>query len=176
MQQATKEANICMNFDTSYEIVSWTDGRLVKTLRGDFSRDTSRCSCQYRQIKNHGFTQLSGAVKNIFGVIPSLVKPGYHVKLSTASRFAAMLLDLAACISPRLSIIDAVVGMEGDGPSTGNPRGIGFLLSSANPLALDVVASEPTSTTNTASAVIAVTKCVRTAQSPFFPVSPTGCW
>jgi ferredoxin len=57
-------------------------------------------------------------------------------------RFAGMLLDLAAYVSPRLTIMDAVVAMEGDGPGAGDPRPVGLLLGSDNPLALDVVAGE----------------------------------
>ena len=53
-----------------------------------------------------------------------------------------MLLDLAAFISPRLTIMDAVVAMEGDGPGAGDPRPVGLLLGSENPLALDVVAGD----------------------------------
>jgi NAD-dependent dihydropyrimidine dehydrogenase PreA subunit len=53
-----------------------------------------------------------------------------------------MLLDLAACVGPRLSIMDAVIGMEGDGPNSGDPRHIGLLLASESMLALDVVASK----------------------------------
>jgi len=51
-----------------------------------------------------------------------------------------MLLDLAACVSPRINIMDAVVGMEGNGPHSGEPRRIGLLLGSFSALALDVVA------------------------------------
>ena len=53
-----------------------------------------------------------------------------------------MLLDLAAFVSPRLSIMDAVLAMEGEGPgAAGTPREVGLLLGSRNPLALDVVAA-----------------------------------
>ncbi len=51
-----------------------------------------------------------------------------------------MLLDLADLIAPRLNIMDAVVGMEGDGPGSGDLRKVGWLLASASPLALDAVA------------------------------------
>jgi ferredoxin len=85
---------------------------------------------------------MTGAVKNHFGIIPGLTKPGYHAKLHDTARFADMLLDLSAYVAPRVSIMDAVVGMEGDGPNAGEPRHIGLLLAARNPLALDVVASE----------------------------------
>lgn len=85
---------------------------------------------------------MTGAVKNIFGIIPGLKKPGYHAKLHDTGCFADMLLDLAAYAVPRLSIMDAVLAMEGNGPGGGEPRQVGLLLASANPLALDVIAGE----------------------------------
>ncbi|MDP3046069.1 MAG: DUF362 domain-containing protein, partial [Chloroflexota bacterium] len=42
-------------------------------------------------------------------------------------------------VKPRLAIMDAVVGMEGKGPSAGNPRQIGAIAASADSVALDVV-------------------------------------
>ena len=75
-------------------------------------------------------------------VVHGRAKPGYHAKLRDTGRFANMLLDLADYVSPRLSIMDAVVGMEGDGPSGGTPRNVGLLIGAVNPLALDVVAGE----------------------------------
>ena len=54
-----------------------------------------------------------------------------------------MLLDLSGLVAPRLSIMDAVVGMEGEGPgASGTPRAIGLLLACESPLALDLVAAE----------------------------------
>ena len=53
-----------------------------------------------------------------------------------------MLLDLAECVNPGLTIMDAVVGMEGNGPGNGDPRQVGYLLGSENPRALDLVAAE----------------------------------
>jgi ferredoxin len=86
---------------------------------------------------------ITGAVKNNFGVVPGLSKPGYNAKLNDKAQFADMLLDLADYVSPRLSIMDAVVGMEGDGPGVaGVARHVGLLIGSENPLALDIVASE----------------------------------
>jgi ferredoxin len=94
------------------------------------------------KLKTHLYMGMTGGVKNNFGVIPGLAKPGYHAKLRDPGRFANMLLDLAAYVSPRISIMDGVVGMEGDGPANGDPRRIGLLLAARNPLALDVVAGE----------------------------------
>jgi ferredoxin len=89
------------------------------------------------------FMRMTGAVKNSFGIVPGLMKPGYHANLSDTERFADMLLDLSEYVSPRLSIMDAVIGMEGAGPgAAGLPRPVGLILASKNPLALDVTAAE----------------------------------
>jgi Pyruvate/2-oxoacid:ferredoxin oxidoreductase delta subunit len=93
-------------------------------------------------LKTHGLTFMTGAIKNIFGVIPGRTKTGYHGTLTSRELFAGMLLDLAALAPPLLTIMDAVIGMEGEGPSGGRPRQIGLLMASDDPLALDIVASE----------------------------------
>ena len=49
-----------------------------------------------------------------------------------------MLVDLALTVKPALTIVDAVVGMEGDGPSGGSPRKLGFLAACRNPFLLDL--------------------------------------
>jgi uncharacterized protein (DUF362 family) len=142
MHQAAREAGIEVNWDTSSRPASYAEGRLVKHF--DIITPVYEAQAVFNlcKMKTHVFTGMTGAVKNIFGVIPGLTKPGYHAKLNDVRRFAGMLLDLAAYISPRLTIMDAVVAMEGDGPGAGDPRPVGLLLGSDNPLALDVVAGE----------------------------------
>jgi len=53
-----------------------------------------------------------------------------------------MLLDLSDFVAPCLTIMDAVIGMEGEGPNNGVPRPIGLILASTSPLALDVIAGD----------------------------------
>lgn len=93
------------------------------------------------KFKTHGFMMFTGAVKNLFGCIPGLEKAQYHVKVPDRDDFGSMLVDLLAACRPSLAIMDAVVGMEGDGPAGGTPRHIGALMASADSVALDVVAS-----------------------------------
>ncbi len=142
MHQAAREAEIEVNWDTTARPVSYAEGQLTKHF--DIIAPVYEAQAVFNlcKMKTHVFTGMTGAVKNIFGVIPGLSKPGYHAKLNNVQRFAGMLLDLAAYISPRLTIMDAVVAMEGDGPGAGDPRPVGLLLGSKNPLALDVVAGE----------------------------------
>jgi uncharacterized protein (DUF362 family)/ferredoxin len=93
------------------------------------------------KFKTHGFMLFTGAVKNLFGCIPGLEKAQYHLKVPEREDFASMLVDLMLACRPALAIMDAVVGMEGEGPAGGTPRQIGALLASADSVALDVIAS-----------------------------------
>ena len=56
--------------------------------------------------------------------------------------FARALVEICLAVRPALSIADAVVGMEGTGPSHGDPRRFGFIAASADPFALDAVLTE----------------------------------
>ena len=92
------------------------------------------------KLKTHGFLRFTGCIKNQFGCIPGLLKAEFHVKCPGAYDFAKMLVDLNACIKPRLYIMDAVFAMEGNGPRGGNPRKMQALLLSDDPVACDAVA------------------------------------
>jgi ferredoxin len=50
-----------------------------------------------------------------------------------------MIADLNMCVKPRLFVMDAIVGMEGNGPANGTPRDIRLLMVSDDPVALDSV-------------------------------------
>ncbi len=89
------------------------------------------------KMKTHGFQRVTGSVKNQFGCIPGALKSEFHVKLPDAYTFAKMLIDLNACIHPRLYIMDGIMAMEGNGPRSGTPRSMNVLLFSTDPIALD---------------------------------------
>lgn len=93
----------------------------------------------FAKLKTHGMMGMSAAVKNMFGAIPGTEKPEYHYRFSNSRDFASMLIDIDEYFKPVLSIIDGVVGMEGNGPTMGTPRRIGILAASANVYDLDTV-------------------------------------
>lgn len=142
MTDAAQEAGIDLNFDTTHQAMSFPDGVLTKHFDIITPLVEADGVLNLCKLKTHAYMGMTGAIKNNFGAIPGRAKPGYHAKLHDPARFAGMLLDLAACVGPCLSIMDAVIGMEGDGPNSGDPRHIGLLLAAESPLALDVVASE----------------------------------
>ena len=84
---------------------------------------------------------MSCAAKNMFGVVPGVIKPEYHFRFPKYEDFADMILDLDEYFHPTLSICDAVIGMEGNGPTAGTPKPIGALLASHSPHNLDMIAA-----------------------------------
>jgi uncharacterized protein (DUF362 family)/NAD-dependent dihydropyrimidine dehydrogenase PreA subunit len=142
MRDAARNAGFELNTDVTYRTVSYPQGMLTKSFEVITPVIQADCVINLCKMKTHVFMTMTGAVKNIFGVIPGYTKPAYHAKLRDTTYFAGMLLDLCTYVSPRLSIMDAVTAMEGNGPNSGTPRKVGLLLAAENPLALDVIAGE----------------------------------
>ena len=91
------------------------------------------------KLKTHGLTTMTGCVKNLYGLVPGTMKVEYHARYQDVALFSDMLLDICACVKPCFAILDAVEGMEGEGPSGGRPREIGALIGSQNAHAADAV-------------------------------------
>ncbi|MBR4474754.1 MAG: DUF362 domain-containing protein [Oscillospiraceae bacterium] len=91
------------------------------------------------KMKTHALMRITGAVKNLFGLLCGTRKAREHMRFPNDGLFARMLVDIHRCVKPRLHIMDAVVAMEGNGPGAGTPRKLGLLLLSADPVALDTV-------------------------------------
>ena len=94
------------------------------------------------KLKTHLLTYFTGAVKLLYGYIPGMTKAEYHLHTARdVALFAELLLDLYEMYPPTINVMDAVVGMEGEGPSNGTPREIGLILASTSCTALDYVAT-----------------------------------
>jgi uncharacterized protein (DUF362 family)/Pyruvate/2-oxoacid:ferredoxin oxidoreductase delta subunit len=90
------------------------------------------------KAKTHGQMLLTLAVKNLFGCIPGRRKAQWHLKTGVdKSSFAAMLVELHGLVKPALSIVDAVVSMDGNGPGSGRPRETGFIAAGEDAFAVD---------------------------------------
>ncbi len=93
------------------------------------------------KLKTHSMVGFSGAVKNLFGVVPGLQKPELHCRFPEKEEFSQMLVDLCGLISPDLAFLDGIWAMEGDGPTGGSRRELGAVAASKNPYAADVCAA-----------------------------------
>lgn len=95
------------------------------------------------KLKTHSFFEMSGAIKNLFGLVPGSAKYEYHfIGGSGREAFGHKLADIWQIAHPCLTIMDAIWGLEGFGPAaTGRPKHSGWLLAASNPYALDWVAA-----------------------------------
>ena len=91
------------------------------------------------KFKTHGLTTLSGAIKNSYGFLPGAQKAKLHKAAGNPKRFHEMLIDVFRLRVPDLFIVDAVVGMEGNGPASPDLIDIGLILASDNAVAMDGV-------------------------------------
>jgi uncharacterized protein (DUF362 family)/Pyruvate/2-oxoacid:ferredoxin oxidoreductase delta subunit len=90
------------------------------------------------KLKTHSMTTMTLSVKNVFGCIPGTKKIQWHLRAGVNRHyFAQMLVELYGIIRPGLNVVDAVVGMEGDGPGGGDPRKIGLIFAGSDGIAVD---------------------------------------
>ena len=144
MERASERGAFTLNYDTAFRTVDFPDGVVSKTfhiLSPILDADLVVNICK---LKSHGLTMMTGGVKNLFGTIPGVEKFEMHARFPDIRDFSGQLVDLCAfhlSQKPLLTVMDAVVGMEGNGPTNGKARKIGAMLSALNPFALDTVAS-----------------------------------
>ena len=92
------------------------------------------------KLKTHSLTTLTCGLKNVYGIVNGPAKSQFHVKYSSPSAMSAFLVRVFGVIKPQLTIADAIVAMEGNGPAHGHPVPVGVLLGSRDAVALDAVA------------------------------------
>lgn len=138
--EAIKGTNAKLNFDTAFTDTSYPQGHTIKNMPLIKPVLDADVIISLPKLKTHAMTSYTGAVKNLFGVIPGTHKAELHFRLDDRKAFCSMLVDLYECIKPDLSIMDGVWGMEGNGPTSGQNRHIGLVMASANGHALDMAA------------------------------------
>jgi uncharacterized protein (DUF362 family)/NAD-dependent dihydropyrimidine dehydrogenase PreA subunit len=91
------------------------------------------------KFKTHGLTVMTGAIKNSYGILPGAQKARLHQLAGTPQRFHEVIVEVFRLRVPDLFIMDAVVGMEGNGPASPELREIGLILAADNGVAMDAV-------------------------------------
>lgn len=128
------------NFDIKKTI--FNEAKVLKSFEYTKYLDDADIKINFCKLKTHGMMNLSCSVKNLFGTIPGTIKPEYHYRFPNITDFANMLIDINEYFKFDLNIVDAIEGMEGNGPTQGTPRHIGLLLGSTNPYALDFICAK----------------------------------
>lgn len=148
---AEKSGILQVAHDLGIEVVEFEESVAVTTpeqfLHRHFTiaREVTRADIiiNLPKFKTHAMMVLTLAVKNLYGVFVGKQKARWHFQCGRDyGHFARMLVELAYSVKPAVSILDAVIGMEGNGPGNGTPRQLGFLAASPDMLSLDRIAAE----------------------------------
>lgn len=133
------EAELNKNFDS---VSIKVDGEKTKSLDIIDVIDKADVVINVAKFKTHSLTGYTGAVKNLFGIVPGLIKAQMHNLYPELKDFCNFLIDVERSISDKLvlNFIDAVVGMEGAGPTSGTPRIVNRIIASQSAYAADTVA------------------------------------
>jgi uncharacterized protein (DUF362 family) len=132
-------------------IVEFRHGRRIDNYRGrhyDHFLIASPAASADRiinlpKLKAHKQLGLTAAVKNMFGCIAGRRKGWWHYRAGDRKNlFGWMLVELFDRLRPCLTILDGVLGMEGDGPVDGDPRQLNWLIGSTDGIAVERVAAE----------------------------------
>ena len=138
IKEAAKRSGAKLSFNTGSKKVTYPDGKIMEKSEILSPVLDADLVISLAKAKTHGFMSMTGCVKNLFGCIPGMGKPMLHRKYSKREDFASMLVDICELIKPGLSILDAVYGMEGQGPASGDPRYMGLIAGAVSPYAADL--------------------------------------
>lgn len=140
MEAAAQETGATLNANYKSCERENPDGLLLKRITvTDMLNDVDKV-ISVSKLKTHGMMTFTGAVKNMFGTVPGIKKAEYHLNMPEYKDFADAMLDICLCARPVLSFMDGIVGMEGHGPSGGNPRNVNVIIASNSPFQLDKAA------------------------------------
>jgi len=116
------------------------DGKVMKKFTVTKAAMDADIIISLPKLKTHQLVFFTGAIKNTFGIIPSITKSALHVRFPKREAFSSMLVDLNLAVKHTYALMDAIIGMEGPGPGSGDPRYIGIVMASSNLLAMDAAA------------------------------------
>ncbi len=122
-----------LEIDSTATVALGKFGIPVKAAKAGTLINVAKC-------KTHVETEMTGCLKNTFGYLDTATRQRAH-RSGSLRRLCDTILDAHLARKPDWNILDAVVGMEGYGPSHGNPRKMGWIIASENALAADVVAA-----------------------------------
>ena len=140
--RAVEDHGARLNTDFSEVATTFPEGKVLREFTYTGYLDGADLIINFAKLKSHGMMGMSCAAKNMFGAIPGVIKPEYHFRFPKYEDFADMIVDLDEYFRPAISIADAVVGMEGNGPTAGTPCKMGYVLASTSPHALDMIAAD----------------------------------
>ncbi|MBQ0101662.1 MAG: DUF362 domain-containing protein [Firmicutes bacterium] len=145
MTGVSERTGVPLNFGSDSDTLSIPDGENAKSVQAIKPILDSEVIVNVCKAKTHSLAVMTGASKNLFGVIPGITKFEMHARFSDPQKFFGMVTDVNCELKKHrtvFSVCDAVICMEGNGPSGGNPKHAGMLFASRNTFSLDSVLAE----------------------------------
>ncbi len=144
MKGVSERTEAPLNYDPSHRPFPLPDGLTAKNVDMIIPVHEAEVVINVCKLKTHALATMTGAAKNLFGVIPGINKFEMHARFKKPSDFFSMVIDLNCELDRKKTVFhlcDGIIGMEGDGPSGGTPKEAGVLLMSRNPFNLDTAAA-----------------------------------
>lgn len=140
--KAVEQAGGQLNQNFEEREARFPEGRVCRQFQYTAWLDEADAIIDFCKLKTHGMMAMTCGAKNMFGTIPGTRKPEYHFRYPDPRDFAQTIVDLNEYFKPRLTIVDAVDCMEGNGPSGGTPRHMGVLVASDSPHKVDLMCAK----------------------------------
>jgi uncharacterized protein (DUF362 family) len=93
------------------------------------------------KLKTHHWAGVSLSLKNLFGVVPG-ARYGWPKNFLHINGISQSILGICQMLPPVVSIVDGIIGMEGDGPIFGSPVQHGLLAVGRDPVSVDVTCTK----------------------------------
>ena len=138
LENLAQEEEIPLNFNTGVKKLDIPEGiRLHRSPFCDYALNADKIIA-LPKLKTHSFQYLTLACKIMYGAVPGLTKAKYHAQFPRKASFADMMLDVLTIVKPQLFIMDGILGMQGQGPGSGDPVQMGLVLASTDCVAMDI--------------------------------------
>ncbi|MGM0426714.1 MAG: DUF362 domain-containing protein [Thermodesulfobacteriota bacterium] len=138
LEDVSEEEDILLNWDTGSTRLDFPEGvRLKQSSVCNFVLNADKVIA-LPKLKTHSLQYMTLACKIMFGSVPGLTKAKYHAQFPRRAAFADMILDITMFLNPGLYIMDGILGMQGQGPASGDPVNLGWLLAATDPVAMDI--------------------------------------
>ncbi len=136
-----EEVGAELNYNVSYTTCN-IDGDKIKNIDIITPILEAYLVINLPKIKTHSMMNLTGATKNLFGIVPGMRKAEIHSRFENYIDFANAMIDISRCIKKQISIVDGIVALEGNGPNAGTPKHLGIVVAGQNQFELDYVISK----------------------------------
>lgn len=133
------ETGASLGFDTETKEVAVPGARTMKTITICRAMAEADRLVSVSKFKTHLQVNITGAIKNLFGAVPGMAKFAYHARFSRGEEFSEALLDVLLASGACFHVVDAVVGMDGNGPRQGDIKPMGIIAAGADALSVETV-------------------------------------